>query len=69
MAKKIELIIEIDSSGKIIVTPSGTEGAECLEIMAFLDKIASFNVLETTPNEDMKKINRQKNNLKNTNQS
>ena len=29
---------------------------ECLEIMKFLDKIEGFEVLETTPNKDMKKI-------------
>ena len=37
--KKVELIFEIDKSGKILVTPKGTQGKECLELMAFLDKI------------------------------
>jgi hypothetical protein len=55
MSKKVELIIEIDKKGKITVTPKGTVGPECLELMAFLDKIEGFNVLETTPNEDMGK--------------
>ena len=55
MSKKVELIIEIDKTGKITVTPKGTVGTECLELMAFLDKIEGFQVLETTPNEDMGK--------------
>ncbi len=53
MSKKVELIIEIDDSGKITVTPKGTSGKECLDLMAFLDKIEGLNVVETTPNEDM----------------
>lgn len=53
MSKKVELIIEIDSSGKITVTPKGTVGKECLELMSFLDKIEDFNVIETINNEDM----------------
>lgn len=53
MSKRVELIIEIDREGKIKVTPKGTVGTECLELMAFLDKIKDFNVLETIPNEDM----------------
>lgn len=55
MSKKVELIIEITKEGKILVTPKGTEGGECLELMAFLDKIEGLNVLETTHNEDMRK--------------
>jgi hypothetical protein len=53
MSKKVELIIEIDDSGKITVTPKGTSGKECLDLMSFLDKIEGLNVIETTPNEDM----------------
>jgi len=53
MSKKVELIIEIDDSGKITVTPKGTTGKECLDLMSFLDKIDGLNVIETTPNEDM----------------
>ena len=53
MSKKVELIIEIDDSGKITVTPKGTVGKECLDLMSFLDKIDGLNVIETTPNEDM----------------
>jgi len=55
MSKKVELIVEIDSTGKILVTPKGTTGTECLELMAFLDKISEMNVIETIPNEDMGK--------------
>jgi hypothetical protein len=55
MSKKVELIIEIDEKGKIIVTPKGTVGKECLELMAFLDKIEDFDVIETIANEDMGK--------------
>lgn len=55
MSKKVELIIEIDERGKIKVTPKGTVGTECLELMAFLDKIEDFEVIETIANEDMGK--------------
>jgi|LakMenE18May11ns_1017448.scaffolds.fasta_scaffold9949197_3 hypothetical protein len=55
MSKKVELIIEIDEKGKITVTPKGTVGPECLDLMKFLDKIEDFNVLETIFNEDMNK--------------
>ncbi len=55
MSKKVELIIEIDEKGKITVTPKGTVGKECLDLMSFLDKIEDFNVIETIANEDMGK--------------
>lgn len=55
MSKKVELIVEIDPTGKILVTPKGTSGSECLELMAFLDKISGINVIETIHNEDMGK--------------
>jgi hypothetical protein len=55
MSKKVELIIEIDEKGKILVTPKGTVGKECLELMSFLDKIEDFDVIETIANEDMGK--------------
>jgi hypothetical protein len=64
MSKKVELIIEIDEQGKIKITPKGTVGSECLELMAFLDKIEGFEVVETIPNEEMGK--NFKNILKNT---
>ena len=57
MSKKIELIIEIDSEGKISVTTKGTVGKECLEVMEFLDKIDGISVLEVVHNEDMGKEN------------
>lgn len=55
MSKKVELIIEIGPDGKITVTPKGTVGKECLDLMSFLDKIEDFNVIETIANEDMGK--------------
>jgi hypothetical protein len=64
MSKKVELIIEIDEQGKILVTPKGTVGKECLDLMSFLDKVEDFNVIETIANEDMGK--NFKNILKNT---
>jgi hypothetical protein len=59
MSKKVELIIEIDEKGKIVVTPKGTVGKECLDLMAFLDKIEDFDVIETIANEDMGKDHRE----------
>ena len=44
MSKKVELIIEIDEKGKITVTPKGTVGKECLDLMSFLDKVEDFEV-------------------------
>lgn len=55
MSKKVELMIEIDKTGKITVTPKGTVGKECLDLMAFLDKIESFDVIETILNSDIDK--------------
>ena len=55
MSKKVELVIEIDEQGKINVTPVGTIGKECLDLMAFFDKIKDFNVIETILNEDSMK--------------
>lgn len=55
MSKKVEIIIEIDKQGNIKVTPKGTKGTECLDLMAFLDKIEGLNVIETVSNEDMGK--------------
>lgn len=54
MAKEIELNIRIDERGQIHVEPQGTQGAECLDVMAFLDRVKGLTVLETTPNDDMK---------------
>ena len=64
MSKKVELVIEIGADGKITVTPKGTVGKECLDLMSFLDKIEDFNVIETIANEDMGKT--VKETLKNT---
>jgi hypothetical protein len=53
MAKEVELNIKIGKDGKVTVEPKGTSGAECLDLMKFLDKIPGFIVKETTPNKDM----------------
>jgi hypothetical protein len=54
MAKEVELNIQIDKNGKVVVEPKGTSGKECLDLMKFLDKIPGFVIKETTPNKDMK---------------
>lgn len=55
MSKEVELEIKISKTGKIEVTPKGTSGKECLDLMKFLDRIPGFIIKETTPNEDMKR--------------
>ena len=35
MSKEVELIIEIDKQGNVVVTPKGTQGKECLDLMKF----------------------------------
>lgn len=55
MSKEVELIIEIDKQGNVVVTPKGTQGKECLDLMKFLDKIQGIEVKETIANEDMEK--------------
>ena len=63
MAKEIELHIEIDKHGNVVVTPKGTQGKECLDILKFLDKLEGIEVKETVANEDMKKIPNTKTNI------
>jgi hypothetical protein len=63
MAKEIELHIEIDKQGNVVVTPKGTQGKECLDILKFLDKLEGIEVKETVANEDMKKIPNTKTNI------
>jgi hypothetical protein len=63
MAKEIELHIEIDKQGNVVVTPKGTQGKECLDILKFLDKLEGVEVKETVANEDMKKIPSTKTNI------
>ena len=46
MAKEIELHIEIDKQGNVVVTPKGTQGKECLDILKFLDKLEGVEVKE-----------------------
>ena len=55
MSKEVELIIEIDKQGNVVVTPKGTQDKECLDLMKFLDKIQGIEVKETVANEDMEK--------------
>jgi len=55
MSKEIELKIEIDEKGNVKVTPKGTVGKECLDILKFLDKLDGVEVKETVANEDMNK--------------
>ena len=55
MSKEVELTIEIDKQGSVVVTPKGTQGKECLDLMKFLDKIQGIEVKETIANEDMEK--------------
>ena len=55
MSKEVELIIEIDKQGNVVVPPKGTQGKECLDLMKFLDKIQGIEVKETVANEDMEK--------------
>ena len=52
--KKVELNIIIDENGIIHVKPEGTEGSECINLMAFLDKIEGFTTVETIKNENYK---------------
>ena len=54
MSKKVELNIIIDEDGNITASPEGTEGAECLNLMAFIDKIDGFEVVETIPHKNLK---------------
>jgi hypothetical protein len=63
MAKEIELHIEIDKQGNVVVTPKGTQGKECLDILKFLDKLEGIEVKETVANEDMKKVPNTKTNI------
>ena len=55
MPKEIELNIEINEKGNVKVTPKGTVGKECLDILKFLDKLDGVEVEETVANEDMNK--------------
>lgn len=54
MSKQVELNIIINEDGDVIAEPGGTEGAECLDLMSFLDKIEGFKVIETIKNKDFK---------------
>ncbi len=63
MPKEIELNIEIDEQGNVKVTPKGTVGKECLDILKFLDKLEGVEVKETVANEDMNKTSLQKINV------
>ena len=54
MSKLVNLKIIIDEMGRVHAAPDGTEGTECLDLMAFLDKIEGFEVLEVVKNSDFK---------------
>ena len=54
MSKQVEINLTIDEDGNIIAEPLGTEGEECLNLLAFLDKIEGFTVVETVKNKDFK---------------
>lgn len=54
MSKQVELNITIDENGTIHVTPDGTHGDECLNLMSFFDKVEGFVTVETVKNEDYK---------------
>ncbi|MBS1722277.1 MAG: hypothetical protein JSS66_04635 [Armatimonadetes bacterium] len=47
MAKEVSLNARIDSSGKLLVKPEGTQGEECIDLMAFLENIPGLKVVET----------------------
>lgn len=66
-AKKVELNIVIDEDGLIHIEPNGTEGTECLDLMAFLDKLEGFEVIETVKNKDFKTKTVQLNSLQKIN--
>jgi hypothetical protein len=55
MAKRASINIVIDEEGNLIAEPSGTEGPECLDLLAFLDSIPGLTVKETVKTEDFKK--------------
>jgi hypothetical protein len=67
MPKEIELNIEIDEKGNVKVTPKGTVGKECLDILKFLDKLEGVEVQETVANDDMNKTTLQKINVQGVN--
>jgi hypothetical protein len=46
MAKEVRLNVRIDQNGNTHVTPEGTVGPECLELMSFLDHIAGLQNVE-----------------------
>jgi hypothetical protein len=54
MPKSIDLQIEISEDGENIkVKVNGTEGPECLDVLAFLDSIESLIVEQTVSTDDM----------------
>lgn len=54
MSNKVELNITIDEDGNITASPEGTQGTECLDLMAFIDKIEGFEVIETVLHKNLK---------------
>lgn len=60
MSKKVQIIAVIDSKGKITLSPVGTEGSECIDLMEFTEKLDDFTTEEIIPNNDMKTIKKAK---------
>lgn len=54
MSKRVNQKIVIDSDGNIVATPEGTQGRECIDLMAFLDRIPGFTVVEVKRTDDFK---------------
>lgn len=46
MAKNVSLKIDVTKDGKIVCESVGTQGTECMDLMAFIDRIPGFNVSE-----------------------
>jgi hypothetical protein len=54
MSKEVELNIKITKNGKIEMSPSGTQGPECLDLMNFIEKIAGMKNIVIDLNENIK---------------
>ena len=54
MAKAVEVSVEIDEQGKLMVTINGTHGPECLNVLQFVDQVPGFTVVETGHTDAMK---------------
>ena len=52
MSKEVALNFVFGKDGKIHLTPDGTEGPECLELMACIEAINGFHTEETVMHDD-----------------